>query len=259
MVERLRRIEAPSSVPGSLPVLHFGELERARVATIGLNPSWQEYLTPGGSELDGAQRRLETLRSIGAADRPSLTDEHCARAIEAMHTYFEPGKPVYAWFRPLARVAQGLGVSFTDGSAVHLNLVQEATNPAWSKLPPRDVEQLLDQDLDFLRWQIETFDLALLVCTSATVLTQVLPMVHAEITAQGPLARLRWTAALGRVNTRPITIVGWNIPLLRPTGLDAAGQHHLGELLRDQVNQPAPNVLAERPTRPGRSAQSLTR
>jgi hypothetical protein len=68
-----------------------------------------------------------------------------------MRDYFEPSKPVYSWFRPLARVVDGLGVSYTDRSAVHLNLVQQATDPAWSKLARRDIEQLLERDLGFLR------------------------------------------------------------------------------------------------------------
>jgi hypothetical protein len=46
----------PSTVRSSLPVLFFGDLEHARVATIGLNPSRQEYLSPGGQELGGLVR-----------------------------------------------------------------------------------------------------------------------------------------------------------------------------------------------------------
>src|SRR5437660_457287 len=102
---RLRRPPSQSSVPGSLPVLFFGDLFCARVATVGINPSLQEYLDPDGQELQGDARRFETLSSLGASDRPSLSPEQAAQAIERMRGYFQPGKPVYKWFRPLAQVA----------------------------------------------------------------------------------------------------------------------------------------------------------
>src|SRR5262245_7830537 len=98
LYERLRRPPSRSSVPGSLPVLFFGDLPAARAVTVGLNPSWQEYLDRSGRELNGAGRRFETLQSLTAPDRPSLSDDQCNRAIQTMHSYYQPGKPVYGWF-----------------------------------------------------------------------------------------------------------------------------------------------------------------
>lgn len=235
MIDRLRWPPVSSTVKGSLPVLFFGDLEHARVATIGLNPSRQEFLSPNGKELDGPARRFETLASLRAEDRTSMTNTQCNQAIQTMRAYFGPTKPVYSWFRPLARVVEGLGASFVDGSAAHLDLVQEATDPTWSSLPTQDRECLVARDLAFLRWQIEAFDLRVLVCTSATVLDRVLPLVNAATVSDGQVARVRWKVARGRANGRPVGVVGWNIPLARPTGLDVDGQRRLGALLRDQL------------------------
>ena len=69
---RLRRSPSRSTVRGALPVLFFGDIFTARVATVGLNPSDQEYLDSHGTELDGVKRRFETLASLGAGDRASL-------------------------------------------------------------------------------------------------------------------------------------------------------------------------------------------
>src|SRR5712692_8114276 len=85
---RLRRAPSRSTVPGSLPVLFFGDLFTARIATLGLNPSDQEYLTPSVYELIGASRRFETLTSLGAQDRALLTVDQCDRAVERMRDYF---------------------------------------------------------------------------------------------------------------------------------------------------------------------------
>jgi len=233
--DRLRWPAVPSTVPGSLPVLFFGDLPRARVATIGLNPSRQEYLSRASVELDGSLRRFETLGSLGATDRASLTPMQAAAAIETMGGYFAPSKPVYSWFAPLARVVDGFGASFTDGSAAHLDLVQEATDPVWSKLGRSAAADVLARDLQFLRWQIEAFGLGTLICTSATVLKNVMGLVDARVVSEGALARIRWTVATGQVSGRAIHVAGWNIPLARPTGLDAAGQVELGALLRDKL------------------------
>jgi hypothetical protein len=63
IVERIRRPppEGCEVVPGSTPVIAFGDVRTARVATLGLNPSKSEFLNKHGQELTGAHRRLATL------------------------------------------------------------------------------------------------------------------------------------------------------------------------------------------------------
>jgi hypothetical protein len=239
LASRLRWEPATRTVVGSLPVLFFGDLPGASVATIGINPSRQEYLSPKGTELDGKERRFETLASLGALERAAITQRHVDQAIRTMRAYFACDKPVYHWFQPLARVLDGFGTSFTSGNAAHLDLVQEATDPVWSGLHASDspaAKALLERDLAFLKWEVEAFPLHTLICTSAMVLQHVLPMVNAHIVKQGSMARLRWTVAVGRVGDRDVAVVGWNIPLKRPTGLDNHGQIALGALLRHELD-----------------------
>src|SRR5437867_2169031 len=107
---RLRRPASASSVRGSLPILFFGDLFRARVASVGFNPSDREYQDRAAAELQGRLRRLETLTSLGAAHREELTDKQCDRAIAAMTSYFDQGRPSYTtWFGHLANVFEGIG------------------------------------------------------------------------------------------------------------------------------------------------------
>lgn len=182
---RLRRLPSRFSVPGSLPVLFFGDLPAATVAPVGLNPSPQEYLDPAGREFAGARRRFETLASLGAPARGALTTAQADHAVATMRAYFRPGKPVYGWFRALDRVTRGLGVAYEAGAAAHLDLVQEVTAPAWSALKladPSEATRLLQADLPFLRWQTEAFPLRVLVCNGATVLWSTSP-------GRGPRAR----------------------------------------------------------------------
>jgi hypothetical protein len=243
--DRLRADPIPSTVPASLPVLFFGDPFTSAVATVGINPSRQEYLSPNGQELDGIQRRFETLSSLGASSRSSLDDVQAINAIERMRRYFDPDRPVYAWFNGLSRLVQGMGASFRDRSAAHLDLVQEATDPVWSQLIRADRVQakaVLHRDLPFLQKQIEEFAFRTIVCTSARVYQEVSQMLRVRLIKCGTLARLSWKVATAELSRGLIGIVGWNIPLAQPTGLNRDGQQHLGKLLASQLTQAGINL-----------------
>jgi hypothetical protein len=236
--ERLRRRCVACAVPASLPVLFFGDLFSARVASVGLNPSWQEYLSKGRTELEGAKRRFETLTSVGAVDRASLTDAQCAQAICTMRDYFGPDKPVYSWFAGLTRVVEGFGASFRAGTAVHLDLVQESTDPVWSDIFKSDRiagTAMLNADLPFLRWQLETFAISVVLCTSRTVLDNVARITDAQRLEDGEIAGRRWTLAQAAIAGRRIAVVGWNIPLARQPGMTRAQQSGMGAHLRERI------------------------
>ena len=238
LYQRLRRPPCPHAVAGSLPVLFFGDVFTARIATIGINPSDQEYLDPDGNELDGDARRFETLASLGATARSALSDAQCSAALRRMRSYFVRRETVFRWFRPLERVLAGMRHSYTSGYVAHLDLVQEATQPTWSALAREhrgEAADLLAADTPFLRWQLATVPLQAVICNGMTALRHVCGMldqpVAVENAFQGQFARLRWYAAHGRISGRSIAVVGWNIPLTRPTGLRAKDQQALGRLL----------------------------
>ena len=236
---RLRQCPSASSIPQSLPVLFFGDLFTAKVATVGLNPSHQEYTDRRGVELDGDARRFETLTSLVAPDRSSLTDEQCDRAIQTMRGYYQPGKPVYRWFRSLDRVTRAMGFTYEEGQVVHLDLAQEATHPTWSMLcqtSPAEFEALRSTDLPFLRWQLETFPLQTVICNGRSVFAEVSRLISGRITQEGKLERITWYAGRATLKGRRIGLSGWNIPLARPTGLGADGEQELGRILTSRLS-----------------------
>jgi len=231
---RLRRAASPSSVPGSLPVLFFGDLPNAWIATVGLNPSRQEYLDRSGRELMGSSRRFETLSSLGALTRNSMTDGQADRAIDTMRAYFQPGKPVYSWFGHLNRVVASLGAEYGTGRAAHLDLVQEATDPTWSLLAqhrPEEASALMSADLPFLRWEIETYPLKLVLCNGRSVFDHVVKVLGAAVVETGTAKRATWWIAKAIAGGRAVGVGGWNMPLVRPTGLDSTAEAVLGSTL----------------------------
>lgn len=233
LYDRLRREPTRYSVPGSLPVLFFGDAFTARIATIGLNPSKSEYLDRHGTILVGQQQRFATVSSLGASSRGELTDAQADQSIDVMRCYFDEGKPVYgSYFRHLANFLRGAGTSYRDRSAAHLDLVQESTDPVWGNLTASERQGLLEQDLPFLVWQLENLPrLQVVVCAGRTVSDQIRARVCVEPTDAGSMMRLRWWRGTARVGQRDLVIAGWNYPLDRPTGLDTNGEIELGKLL----------------------------
>lgn len=233
---RLRREPRPFTVEGSLPVLFFGDLLTAEVATVGLNPSDREYLDSQGRMLTGTRQRFATLETVGAMNRAGLTDDACEEAVEWMRAYYGAGNPVYGWFTALERVAQGFGVSLRDGSCVHLDLVQDATRPTWSGLQESERAALLAQDLPFLEWEIRAYPLRAVICTGKTVSMHIRSRLGVQVEQTGELARIKWWIGRAEIEGREVSFAGWNYPLARPTGLGREGEIELGRLLAERIN-----------------------
>ena len=137
-VERRTRQAPPGDccvVPGSTPVISFGDVRTARVATVGINPSVAEF---SGGHIPLGQRSVQEV----------LAD---------CNGYFQR-EPFGGWFNQLEQILKTCGASYYDGSACALDLVQWATDPVWSGLPaPRSRRQkrLLERDAPFLKKQLE--------------------------------------------------------------------------------------------------------
>jgi hypothetical protein len=186
--------------------------------------------------LAGPTQRFATMRSLRAADRSSLSEEHCAEAVEWMRNYYEPGKPVYgSWFNALSRVIEGFGASFRARSAAHLDLIQESTRPVWSDLDPAERETLLKQDLPFLAWQVRAFPLRAVICTGKTVSAHVRRQLGVVVEEEGTMARIKWWIGHSDVDGRRVGFAGWNLPLARPTSLGREGEIALGKLLAERL------------------------
>ena len=142
---------------------------------------------------------------------------------------------MYRWFIGLERVLSGFGASLAGRTAAHLDLVQEPTSPVWSGRSVSALDELLRSDLPFLRWQIQSFPLRAVVCTSKTVSDHVCRLLEVEVEDTGELARVRWWAGRATLDGRSVGVCGWNLPLARPTGLGASGEWDLGELLAKRL------------------------
>lgn len=239
IIDRLRApYPAACIVPGSTPVLSFGDPSKAVVATLGLNPSRQEFLDPIGRELTGIARRFETLSSLGVSNLSSASDAILQRVVNACNGYFQTN-PYRRWFDQLEPVLQSVGASYYDGSACHLDLVQWATDPVWSKIPDRATRnRMLNEDAIFLDHQLKTSSFWLLLINGSGVVRQFERVTGTSLRPAGSVggSSVESRMSVGRLplGTR---VVAWSVNIQSSFGvcntLRTALARRAGELEHD--------------------------
>jgi hypothetical protein len=152
----VQRLEDPALVdagviPWSSPVVSFGDIATAQVATLGLNPSNREFVDGAGNELDGLSRRFHTLGSLGLNTWRDAQPQHLDLIAESCRCYFATN-PYDTWFKRLDNLLADLNVSYysTLFSACHLDLVPFATGEKWTALTRGQRNKLLDGTRDVL-------------------------------------------------------------------------------------------------------------
>jgi hypothetical protein len=153
-------------VPESTPVISFGDASKARVATLGLNPSRREF--------------KPTARLALCGSSPEEVLEGCIM-------YFRRN-PYRNWFDKLSPSLNAFEASYEEASACHLDLVQWATDPTWGRIKPSSIRnRLLDQDAPFLERQLRTNkNIDLLLVNGSGAWRQLCRRLHVEKIHQFP-------------------------------------------------------------------------
>jgi len=245
VVERIRRPipQGLSVLPGSLPIVSFGDPEVASVATLSLNPSWIEFERPRGGWLHGSERRVASLISVGVTDPRELDDDQVARVVRESNGYFNGPNWYKAWFHWLETMLSRSGAgSYLNGSACHLDLVQWATKPAQAGLDPAVWDRLVADDHEFLRWQLQTSGVSVVLMNGASVVRWV---EQAGLLAAADRDRLRFQTKAGpremavyRGVADGVLFLGWNTPLANAISTD--GREKLIVWVSDQLGQSSP-------------------
>lgn len=182
---RVRRSspEGACVVPGSTPVLAFGDARTAYVATLGLNPSASEFINRAGVLLEGNERRLATHASLGFSDLATAPSHVISQVIDDCNRYFQR-KPYRRWFDRLKPILVACNASYYDGSACHLDLVQWATNPKWGDLPTPIRNQLIADDVAFLAGQLQNENIRILLVNGSGVWNVLRRMTQKELSVE---------------------------------------------------------------------------
>lgn len=199
---------------------------------MGINPSAREFVEDGRL-LTGDRGRLATLDALGAMACADLTAGQVAAVVADCAAYFQR-RPYRRWLDPLDKLLRaGTDASYYDRSACHLDLVQWATDPTWSKLP-RDVQQtLLDDGVLHLRAQLSHENVRLVVLNGRRVLTHVEALGLASLTEVDQLPVGATSCRLYRGTGGGVRWVGWSTNLQSSWGVGAAFKERLGAWLAD--------------------------
>jgi hypothetical protein len=229
---RIRRSppEGTCVVPGSTPVLAFGDARNAHVATLGLNPSRIEFTDNSGVLLEGDDRRLATHASLGSSDLATAPAQVVFQVLNDCNLYFQR-QPYRRWFDRLEPILATCGASYYDGTACHLDLVQWATNPTWGKLPSSVRKTLIKEDAAFLVRQLQNESIRLLLVNGASVWRQLkaampgkLDIEHNEIISGFSLQPTRLDS--GRL-FRNVCVVAWSTNLQSSYGVTTSLREEL--------------------------------
>jgi hypothetical protein len=153
LIDRIKKPVPPgySIQPGSVPIVFFGDFEKAEACTIGINP---------GDEFSKPRCKKHTDGEHPASRRPfedgeELSPGHCKKVIDYCVEYFNEKYPFNSddrFFKNLETVCSGFGAySYNEGSLVHLDLVQWATTCTWNEVPEEKRNQMIKDDSAFLR------------------------------------------------------------------------------------------------------------
>jgi hypothetical protein len=229
-------------VKGSTPVVSFGNPFRATVVTLGINPSYEEFQDSQKNLLVGANTRLvdhqRLAKQFGSEHNfeQGLNREQALEVVQGCHDYFN-NRP-YQWFTEIERVALApLGLSYEDQSAAHLDVIQWATDPVWSQIEDKSTcQEMLNDDANFLHYQLESYDFRYILMNGKTVIEQVKSLGLVDLQEVGTIsfghgnARSKlWKGHLGDK-----TFLGWNLNIQRH---EATSQNkaELTQWLQDQV------------------------
>ena len=131
-------------VERSVPVPFFGNIERARVATISINPSNLEFEDKQGNLLPRPHKRFYDRDFWNEKDTDIISENHTEGVYESLYDYFRLN-PYKLWFDRLEKnVKDLLGGSYYNGTMVHLDIYPWATKKKWSKLPIAERKKALD-------------------------------------------------------------------------------------------------------------------
>lgn len=240
--ERIRRPTPGDShvVPGSTPVVSFGNASTATAATLGLNPSRVEFYR-NGHELVGESRRLATHRSLGMSDLAAAPSNVVAQVLDDCNTYFLRN-PYRRWFDQLKPILKACGACYDEGSACHLDLVQWATDQTWGKLRPATLQKrLLAADASFLIHQLQNENIRLLLVNGNAVMRQLQRIADCELEEVDAIIGFGHHDTrlfVGRMLDR-VRVIAWSTNIQSSFGVTTELREELADRVEELANKPS--------------------
>jgi hypothetical protein len=123
-------------VEGSIPIVFFGNVEKAEIATLSLNPSNKEF------EHNGVRRCVDRME-LGVSDNQKLTSGQAESVYKSLLLFFKVN-PYKTWFNPMNNMFKSKGYEYYNDKIVHLDISPWATSDKWGSLSLEQRESIID-------------------------------------------------------------------------------------------------------------------
>lgn len=214
--KRIYKVPISSFVANkSTPVISFGNFERAKIGTLGINPSSREFFSKN-SLLIPSMKRLVDLESLGIQSYDQLDEAMAQEILNGCYNYFNL-RPL-EWFCEFEDLLNTANFSYRNGTASHIDLVQWSTFPKWSAIPVAEQKKLLESDRGFFNWQFENNDMEMVILGGRQVLEQVKVISGISLNSVGHFfyksgSRNTSVELLTMNNFKGKKLVGWSVNL----------------------------------------------
>jgi len=251
----LNRLREPNLVrngvlPWAAPIPVFGNISRAKVATVGLNPSDLEFIDQTGSELTDGSRRFHTLSSLQLSEWVDADARQIELMLESCFLYFTRN-PYNRWFRPLDKIMSSTPFSLYRSGACHLDLVPYATSPTWGKLSPQQRRKLLAINADILPLILKESKIQILILNGKSVAENFQAMTGSTLRQIEMPAwtlpsgnRHRGFAYRGEIDRltgislpKPLLVLGYNHNMQSSFGITADVRQRIGSWIATEVSK----------------------
>ena len=198
-----------SIVEKSTPVISFGDFRKAKVLTVGINPSYKEFRNDSNKELlKEGFKRLEDFESLNVNNRSELNSSHGKLIFKACCNYFKENP--YEWFNKLTPILNVVNSSYFDNSAAHIDLFPWATKQIWRKLPKSEQIKILNNGKYFFKNQIKKSSCELILLNGRAVKEGFESILNLKLNYKeipGLLNRRAWIVFGSLDNNKKITVL----------------------------------------------------
>lgn len=247
-------IRSTGVIPWSSPVPSFGDLQKATLATLGLNPSNREFMDQSGNELVGDQRRFHTLRSLMLQRWRQVRPRHIDLIAGSCRSYFV-NNPYDAWFKHLDGIISGSGFSYYGGQrkACHLDLIPYATSDKWMALSSSQKLELLKLAGNSLGRLLRSASIQVLILNGASVIRGFEKISGAELASiqQSSWTLCRnsarsvpgysyrgWVRAVGHIKLpREVLVLGFNHNIQSSFGVTKDVKSEISEWISEEIRR----------------------
>ena len=135
-------------MPRSVPIVFFGEIDKARFATIAINPSNKEFTNDKHEIFPPGKKRVVDRDCLGVADGDALSLEQAERVYESLCNFFH-NRPYMGWFGPLEKLFSQAVLSYFKGDIINLDISPWATSVKWKDMSEDERTGLISHGGDY--------------------------------------------------------------------------------------------------------------